>query len=110
MAQIQCIFPVDGRVYVARLQATGDDIQTALSGATSAQRPWRKTPLAVRWMLDLRHQIGIPHTLDALIPDADRLGEIGEMAVCDPSTATNPIQHGATEYAEIARRAFYGEL
>jgi len=64
----------------------------------------------MQWLLDLRHQIGIPHTLDALIPDADRLGEIGEMAVRDSSAATNPIQHGAAEYAEIARRAFYGEL
>jgi len=64
----------------------------------------------MQWVLDLRSSIGIPHTLDALIPNADRLNEIGEMAVLDSSSVTNPIQHSAEGYAGISRNAFNGVL
>jgi alcohol dehydrogenase class IV len=64
----------------------------------------------MQWVLDLRHCIGIPHALDALIPDDVRLDEIGEMAVLDSSSMTNPIQHSAEVYASIARNAFNGVL
>jgi len=64
----------------------------------------------MQWVLDLRHRIGIPHVLDALIPDDVRLDEIGEMAVLDSSSMTNPIQHSAEVYAGIARNAFNGVL
>ena len=44
----------------------------------------------MQWVLDLRHRIGIPHALDALIPNDVRLDEIGEMAVLDSSSVTKP--------------------
>jgi len=64
----------------------------------------------MQWVLDLRNRIGIPHTLDALIPDDERLAEIGEMAVLDSSSITNPIQHSAELYEVIAKNAFNGVL
>jgi len=64
----------------------------------------------MQWVLDLRHRIGIPHTLEALIPGDERLSEIGEMAVLDSSSITNPVPHSAVEYAVIARNAFDGVL
>lgn len=62
------------------------------------------------WVLAIRNEIGIPHSLSAIIPEDSRLSEIGEMAVIDPSAGTNPILHDATVYAQIARNAFNGEL
>jgi len=64
----------------------------------------------MQWVLDLRRRIGIPHTLDALISGDERLSEIGEMAVLDSSSITNPVPHSAVEYAVIARNAFDGVL
>ncbi|MEM7291758.1 MAG: iron-containing alcohol dehydrogenase [Pseudomonadota bacterium] len=64
----------------------------------------------VNWVLSLRRQVGIPHELSEVIPDDARLGEIGEMAVADPSAGTNPIAHSATAYTGIAKHAFAGEL
>jgi len=64
----------------------------------------------MQWVLDLRHRIGIPHALDALISDGERLDEIGEMAVLDSSSMTNPIQYSAEDYAGIARNALNGVL
>ena len=62
------------------------------------------------WVLALRAQIGIPHTLAALGIDAARADEIGAMATADPSAATNPIPLTAADYAALATRAVRGEL
>jgi len=62
------------------------------------------------WVLQLRARIGIPPTLAGLGIDAARAAEIGEMAVADPSAATNPIAFTAADYAAIMTRAVRGEL
>lgn len=62
------------------------------------------------WVLSMRSEIGIHHQLSAIIPEDSRLDEIGEMAVIDPSSGTNPIQHDAAAYTEIARNAYAGKL
>ncbi|MEM7209155.1 MAG: iron-containing alcohol dehydrogenase [Pseudomonadota bacterium] len=64
----------------------------------------------LNWVLSLRRELGIPNTLSELIPDDNRLDEIGSMAVDDPSAATNPIQHDAAAYEKIARAAYEGVL
>jgi len=46
--KLQCISPVDGRLYVERLPATHNEIQTALDCAISAQKRWQRTSLAER--------------------------------------------------------------
>ncbi len=48
MSNIQIISPVDGKVYAQRPIASDSAIETALDRATSAQEPWRRTPLAER--------------------------------------------------------------
>ena len=48
MAIIQCISPVDGKVYVEREFASAEQIGQALSAAVEAQKKWKKTPVAER--------------------------------------------------------------
>ncbi len=64
----------------------------------------------IDWVLALRESIGIPHTLQDIGIDDARLDEIGQMAVADPSAATNPIAHNAATYAGIAADAVHGKL
>jgi acyl-CoA reductase-like NAD-dependent aldehyde dehydrogenase len=47
-ASLQCISPVDGRVYVERPLATAAAIEAALTRATAAGAGWRATPLSER--------------------------------------------------------------
>ena len=44
------------------------------------------------WVLALRHQIGVPHTLAALGVPLDRADEIAAMAVDDPTAGSNPVK------------------
>ena len=64
----------------------------------------------LNWVLSMRNDIGIHHQLSAIIPEDTRLSEIGEMAVLDPSAATNPILHDAVTYTSIAQNAYDGNL
>jgi len=64
----------------------------------------------LQWVMDLRSKIDIPNTLADIGIDDDRLEEVGEMAVADPSAGTNPIQFNATQYAQIASNALRGNL
>ena len=60
----------------------------------------------LEWILDLREQIGIANDLSKIgITCVDK---IGEMAVADPTAATNPIPFDATTYRNIAIRATKG--
>lgn len=51
MAILQCISPVDSRVYVERPTATAAEIGLTLSRSTAAQKRWQTTPLSVRQTL-----------------------------------------------------------
>jgi len=62
------------------------------------------------WVLGLREQIGIPHTLAAIGIDAAQAELIARMAVVDGSSATNPVQFSENHYAEILRKAVSGSL
>lgn len=62
------------------------------------------------WILNLRAELNIPHTLaeiDITIEEAQR---VGEMAVADPSAGGNPIQFSAAEYSRIFTDAVMGRL
>lgn len=43
------------------------------------------------WVLELRRELGVPHTLAGLGVDGSRRDLIAEMAVVDPSAAGNPV-------------------
>ncbi len=57
------------------------------------------------WVLELRKNIGIPHTISSIGRDAAQAELIGRMAVADGSAATNPIHFSESDYAEILRKA-----
>lgn len=61
-------------------------------------------------VLALREQLGIPHSFAALGIDAAASTRIGQMAVADPSAATNPIAFTAAQYSALCQRAIVGEL
>lgn len=62
------------------------------------------------WVLALREQIGIPHTLTALGIDAALADLVARMALVDSSGATNPIPFTESEYRTIFRNAVAGIL
>lgn len=63
----------------------------------------------IEWVLHLRNEVEIPHTLAEIkIPD-DETQRIGAMAVNDPSAGGNPIQFTAEQYTEICACAITGD-
>jgi alcohol dehydrogenase class IV len=62
------------------------------------------------WVLELRAQVGIPHSLGEIGIDESALEKIGRMAVADPSAGGNPIQFSAERYSALCGRAIRGEL
>jgi hypothetical protein len=64
----------------------------------------------MNWVLSLRAEIGIPHSLSAII-DIERFpASIGAMAVADPSAGSNPILFSAEQYQSILQAAHTGDL
>lgn len=62
------------------------------------------------WLLSLRAAVGIPHSLRQIgIPDTE-LGLLGQMAVEDGCSSTNPVRFSALQYAAILRAALDGVL
>ena len=64
----------------------------------------------LEWVVDLRADLGIPHTLAEIGIDDARVEQIGRMAEVDPSAGTNPIAFTAVEYRQIFMRALEGSL
>ncbi|NKB77389.1 MAG: iron-containing alcohol dehydrogenase [Gammaproteobacteria bacterium] len=64
----------------------------------------------LQWVIDMRQRLGIPNDLAAIGINDDRVSELGEMAVMDPSAGTNPIQHNAAAYTRIVGNAVRGVL
>ncbi|MCC6715368.1 MAG: iron-containing alcohol dehydrogenase [Gammaproteobacteria bacterium] len=63
-----------------------------------------------QWVLALRREIGIPHTLAELgVKEAD-LDVLTPMAVDDPSTGGNPRPAGHAEMRQMFEKAIRGEL
>jgi alcohol dehydrogenase class IV len=62
------------------------------------------------WVLQLRKEIGIPHTLAALGVKESDLDTLVPMAVDDPSTGGNPRPAGAAEMREMFVKAVRGDL
>ena len=62
------------------------------------------------WVLDLRRELGIAHTLAAIGVTADKAGVIGAEAAIDPSASGNPLPVGAADLEGIFRAAVSGQL
>ncbi|WP_293765863.1 iron-containing alcohol dehydrogenase [uncultured Aquitalea sp.] len=62
------------------------------------------------WILQLRQDLAIPHTLADIGITAARADEIGVMAKADPSDGGNPVSLSAADYSAIFRAAVEGRL
>jgi alcohol dehydrogenase class IV len=62
------------------------------------------------WILDLRSNIGIPHSLASIGIEDAQIARIAQMAVEDPSAAGNPVIFTNAQYAQILQQAISGEL
>ncbi|MFA0998145.1 MULTISPECIES: iron-containing alcohol dehydrogenase [Pseudomonas syringae group] len=62
----------------------------------------------MNWLLSLREQIGIPHTLGEIGIDDREAQKVGMMAFADGCSHTNPVRHSAEVYAQIFSRAVKG--
>ncbi|RMQ47775.1 Iron-containing alcohol dehydrogenase [Pseudomonas cichorii] len=60
------------------------------------------------WLLQLREQIGIPHTLGEIGIDELDAQLVGRMAFADGCSHTNPIRHSAQVYSQTFIRAVRG--
>lgn len=62
------------------------------------------------WLLQLRKQLTIPHSLAEIGIDDTCAGIIGRMAIEDPSAGGNPIPFTANQYRQIFTDAVHGRL
>src|SRR5258706_6912489 len=91
---IRCISPVDGRVYAERPAAPQAEIESALARAGSAQRKWRRTPIADR----ARY---CSAAVDAMLAMEDEI--VPELAW----QMGRPVSYGAGELRGFEERARY---
>ena len=63
----------------------------------------------LNWILALRAELGIPHSLAEIGIGTDRAQEIGTMAIDDAASAGNPIAFSAGKYSEIFINSVQGE-
>jgi alcohol dehydrogenase len=64
----------------------------------------------LKWILALRKEIGIPHTLADIGIDTKRLDEVAAMAIKDPSAGGNPIAFTEKQYKALAKKCVTGDL
>ncbi len=64
----------------------------------------------IHWVLDLRKRIDIPHTLSDLGVDNSHINKFSEMAMIDPSTATNPVQMTHEGFEDLYERSISGTI
>ncbi len=64
----------------------------------------------IDWILELRSNLNIPHTLSEIIDDDKNLEKMSLMAFNDPSTSTNPIPVNVEDFLKMYINAFKGDL
>ena len=63
----------------------------------------------LQWILDLRRQLSIPHTLKDLNLEFD-FDRLSEMALIDPSTSTNPLELSKDDMMTLYIDSYEGNL
>jgi alcohol dehydrogenase class IV len=64
----------------------------------------------VNWIVALRTELGIPHSLAEIGIDTAQVEKIGQMAVNDLAASGNPIQFTEQQYSNICLAAVNGNL
>ena len=72
--------------------------------------PGDNTSAVVEFLVGLREQLDIPHTLQEIGIDGARAGEIGRLALADPSTATNARPVSAADLENLFGAALSGDF
>jgi alcohol dehydrogenase class IV len=85
-----------------------EEKMTALARYLDLAKPSGKSVLD--WVLDLRQQIGIHHTLTELGVTEDRIPELAAMAVNDPTAPTNPVKLTVANLEKLYANAISGAL
>ncbi|MBE9538732.1 MAG: iron-containing alcohol dehydrogenase [Proteobacteria bacterium] len=89
----------------------------AIAGKLPRLAAWLDLPAAteddaydaiLQWILDLREELGIPHTLIDMGLDDRQMSLICEMAATDPTAATNPIPLNVENLKSIFLAALKG--
>ena len=62
------------------------------------------------WVIALRKEIGIPHTLKDIGVGSDRIDELSEMAAVDPTAGGNPVPAGVPEMRKMFVASIEGRL
>ena len=62
------------------------------------------------WVMALRRELAIPHSLQDLGVDDGRIDQLSEMAAVDPTAGGNPIPVGVPELKSMFRDAFDGRV
>ncbi len=62
------------------------------------------------WVLAMRSDLSIPHTLADIDIDESQAEKVGEMSAVDPSAGGNPIQYSARQYSQLFINAVRGDL
>ena len=89
-------------------RAAIDERLTRLAAYLDLPNPSFKSVLD--WILALRKEIGIPHTLKDIGVDDKQVDKVAEMAAADPSAGGNPIQVGAKELRVMFVNGLEGRL
>lgn len=87
----------------------------AIEGKLARLAAWLQLPkpsfqAVMDWVLRLRDEIGIVHTLADLGVGADRLEELAQMAALDPTAGGNPVPVGVPELRSMFVSALEGRL
>jgi alcohol dehydrogenase class IV len=65
---------------------------------------------ALDWILALRSELDIPHTLTSLGVTHEHIATFAPAAVLDPSTGSNPLPFGVAEFTELFKHSIDGTL
>jgi alcohol dehydrogenase class IV len=89
--------------------------RVAIEGKLARLAAWLELPkpsfqAVMDWVLRLRDEIGIVHTLADLGVGADRLEELAQMAALDPTAGGNPVPVGVPELRSMFVSALEGRL
>ena len=85
-----------------------EEKMTALARYLDLEKP--SLTSVQRWVLELREQIGIHHTLAKLGVTEDLIPRLAKMAVDDPTAPTNPVKLTVANLEGLYARAISGDV
>ena len=64
----------------------------------------------LQWVLSLRSDFGIPHSIQDIGVDDSRFDELSALAVADPTAAGNPVELSGTDCMRLYQLSYSGDL